>query len=176
MKFLKSNFVFTIILSSLIVLQACKAKKLIQKPVPAAQPEQQAPVQPSQPAPVKEVPPAAPAAKPDYNFSNIQFEFNSSVLKTESYPVLDKAATAMKMDPSVKFILKGYASQEGTTEHNMVLSQDRANAVKEYLVNSGVSSQVLMAEGFGIKDPVADNNTEAGRTLNRRVEIHKQAN
>jgi OOP family OmpA-OmpF porin len=80
----------------------------------------------------------------------------------------------MKMDPSVKFNLNGYASIEGTEEYNKTLSQDRANAVKEYLVNSGVSSASLTAMGYGTASPVGDNSTEAGRALNRRVEIHKQ--
>ncbi len=79
----------------------------------------------------------------------------------------------MKMDPSAKFMLSGYASAEGTDEHNMQLSVDRANAVKEYLVNSGVSGSNLTAKGFGESNPVADNTTEDGRVLNRRVEIKK---
>jgi OmpA-OmpF porin, OOP family len=174
MKFIRSSFAPIIILCALVALQSCKAKKLAQKPVPPAPVTQPAaPVQQTKPvtAPVQQ--PAPPAPKPDYNFSNIQFEFNSSVLKTASYPVLDKAATNMKMDPSVKFNVNGYASIEGTAEHNMILSQDRANSVKVYLVNSGVSSTQLTATGYGTSNPVGDNSTEDGRVLNRRVEIHK---
>ncbi|MDB4904415.1 MAG: oprF 2 [Mucilaginibacter sp.] len=177
MKFIRSSYTFIIVLSALIALQACKAKKLIQKPAaPADTAKAAAPAAPVQetkpetPAP----PPAPPVEKPDYNFSNIQFEFDSGILKTDSYPALDKAASAMKMDPSVKFLLNGYASEEGTPEHNMTLSQDRANSVKEYLVNSGVSSANLTAKGYGTANPVADNSTDAGKVLNRRVEIHKQ--
>ena len=80
----------------------------------------------------------------------------------------------MKMDLSVKFELRGYASKEGTYQHNLVLSQDRANSVRLYLVNSGVPGQNLAAKGYGIKNPIADNSTEDGRVLNRRVEIHRQ--
>jgi OOP family OmpA-OmpF porin len=106
-------------------------------------------------------------------FQNIQFEFNSGILKTASYPIMDKAAVEMKKNPSVKFILKGYASAEGTDEHNMALSVERATAVKAYLVNSGISADNLTIKGFGDKNPVADNNTEAGRVRNRRVEMIK---
>lgn len=175
MKFIRSSFAPIAILCALISLQACKAKKLVQKPVQPTEtkPTPRAPVQQPQPQPVVQQS-AAPAEKPDYNFNNIQFDFNSSVLKTASYPFLDKAAAAMKMDPSVKFNLNGYASIEGTEEYNKTLSQDRANAVKEYLVNSGVSSASLTAMGYGTASPVGDNSTEAGRALNRRVEIHKQ--
>jgi OOP family OmpA-OmpF porin len=56
----------------------------------------------------------------------------------------------------------------------MELSVDRANAVKAYLINSGVSSDNISTQGYGEANPVADNTTEAGRILNRRVEISKQ--
>lgn len=159
-------------------MEACKAKKLPAKPAqpvvantPPARPVEQ-PSQQQQPVMAQTQP--APVEKPDYNFNNIQFEFNSSVLKTDSYPLLDKAAAAMKVDPTTTFNLNGYASIEGTEEYNLTLSQDRANSVKTYLVNSGVRSTQLTAQGFGTTNPVGDNSTEAGRILNRRVEIHKQ--
>jgi len=176
MKFLRTGLLPVAILSALVSLQACKAKKLPPKPV---QPQQTSNTPPPAPAPkpqpaVTQAPPPAPAPAPDYNFSNIQFEFNSSVLKTDAYPLLDKAAAAMKADPLVTFNLNGYASIEGTEEYNITLSQDRANSVKTYLVNSGVSSTQLTAKGYGTANPVGDNSTEAGRVLNRRVEIHKQ--
>jgi OOP family OmpA-OmpF porin len=176
MKSIKSKFVNSLfILFAVASLQACHTKKLVQKPAPVAEMAKPAPVVAAvQPKPVDKptvmTPP--PVAKPDYNFSNIQFEFNSGILKTDSYPVLDKAATEMKINPSVKFILKGYASIEGTEKHNMELSVDRANSVKSYLVNSGVNVNNILANGYGTKDPIADNDTETGKVLNRRVEIH----
>lgn len=175
MKFLKFNLFPIVILFVLVSLQACKPKKVVQKTPPPADTTKQAPVQ--QPAPQPTTPtttaPTPPPA-PDYNFSNIQFEFDSGVLKTDSYPILDKAAAEMKKDPSVKFILKGYASIEGTPEHNIILSQDRANSVKVYLINTGISANQLTAKGYGVTNPIADNNTEAGKVLNRRVEIKVQ--
>jgi OOP family OmpA-OmpF porin len=177
MRFLRALYLPVIILSSVILLQACKAKKLAQKPEPVAEVTKPAPVEETKPAPVAETPKPAPApevAKPDYNFSNIQFEFNSGILKTDSYPIMDKAAAQMKMDPSVKFILNGHASAEGTDAHNMALSVERATAVKAYLVNSGINADNLTVKGYGDKKPIADNSTEAGRVLNRRVEIVKQ--
>jgi OmpA-OmpF porin, OOP family len=175
MKFLRANFQIILIAITLISLQACKAKKkVVQQPPPPvetpAQPVQQTPPPPA-PTPA---PAPAPAPAPDYNFSNIQFEFNSGILKTESYAMLDKAASEIKKDPSAAFILKGYASAEGTDEHNMQLSIDRANSVKVYLVNTGVAAANLTTKGYGESNPVADNTTEAGRIINRRVEIKKQ--
>jgi OOP family OmpA-OmpF porin len=93
------------------------------------------------------------------------------VLKTGSYQALDKAAAEMKKDKTVKFVLNGNSSAEGTDQRNMELSVERANSVKLYLVNSGVSGDSLDIKGLGESNPVADNKTEEGRVLNRRVEI-----
>jgi OmpA-OmpF porin, OOP family len=173
MKSIKPLYYLTVILCAAVMLQACKAKKLAQKPAPPTPVETPAPTPPpapaAQPAPVQQ--PAPAPAPPNYNFTNIQFEFNSGVLKSASYPILDAAATEMKKDPSAKFILKGYASAEGTAEHNMQLSVDRANAVKAYLINSGVNADNLTTKGYGEANPIADNSTEAGRVTNRRVEM-----
>ena len=106
-------------------------------------------------------------------YSNIQFEFDSSVLKTSSYPVLD--ATSADLRSSGKTVtIDGYASSEGTAAHNMRLSKDRANSVKTYLVNSGVESKKVKIKGYGETHPIADNSTEDGRVLNRRVEFKKK--
>jgi OOP family OmpA-OmpF porin len=102
-------------------------------------------------------------------FENIQFEFNSSVLKTESYPILDKLSSTLRENGG-KATLTGYASSEGTTAYNLKLSRDRANSVKTYLVNSGVSSSALTVKAMGEANPVASNDTEEGRIQNRRVE------
>jgi OOP family OmpA-OmpF porin len=176
MKLLKSVLAPAIILSVFISLESCHAKKkVVQASPPPADTTKQAPPPPAPapppPAPVQAPPPPAPA--PDYNFSNIQFEFDSSILRTSSYPALDKAAVEMKKDPSATFMLNGYASSEGTPGHNMTLSQDRANSVKAYLVNSGVPTVNITTKGNGEANPVADNSTDAGRVLNRRVEMKK---
>jgi len=111
----------------------------------------------------------APMASP---FTNIQFDFDSSVLRTSSYPVLD-ASSADLRSGSATVELDGFASSEGTAAHNMRLSKDRANAVKTYLVNSGVDAKRIKVKGFGETKPIADNSTEEGRIANRRVEFKK---
>ncbi len=172
MKLLKSLFAPILILCAIVALQACKAKKLAQKPKPPVETAAAVPVpQPKpQPAPVQPAP--APAPKPDLNIDQvkIQFDFNSSVLKTDSYATLDQLASQIKSSNHT-YLLNGYASIEGTAEHNLILSRDRANAVKTYLVNAGIPAGNLKTKGFGTKHPVADNSTEEGRILNRRVEI-----
>ena len=108
-----------------------------------------------------------------FNYKNIQFEFNSSVLKTSSYPVLDAIALQMKNSVETKFQLNGHSSAEGSDERNMMLSVDRANAVKAYLVNNGIKNNNLITKGFGEAKPIVANSTETNKALNRRVEIKR---
>ena len=105
-------------------------------------------------------------------YAPIGFEFDSSVLKTESYSTLDKLAKELR-DSNGSVKLDGYASAEGTEEYNNNLSKDRANAVKQYLVNAGVAASSITANGYGEANPIASNSTEEGRVQNRRVEIKK---
>jgi OOP family OmpA-OmpF porin len=178
MKFLKTFYLPLVIILSVAVLPACKSKKVLKPSPPFIAPASTTPTTPPPPppAPPKQTPPPpAPAPeKPDYNFKNIQFEFNSGILKTDAYPILDKAAAEMKKDPSVKFVLNGNSSAEGSEEHNMTLSVERANSVKTYLVNTGVSADLLTVKGYGESKPISPNTDEASRALNRRVEIKLQ--
>jgi OmpA-OmpF porin, OOP family len=107
-------------------------------------------------------------------YSNIQFEFDSSVLRTSSYPVLDATSADLRTNAGKTVELDGFASSEGTAAHNMRLSKDRANSVKTYLVNSGVDAKRLKVKAFGETHPIADNSTEDGRILNRRVEFKQK--
>lgn len=118
--------------------------------------------------------PEVVASEPSFNYKNILFEFNSSVLKTSSYAVLDEIAREMKKYPSMSFNLNGHSSAEGTEKRNMVLSIDRATAVKSYLVTAGINANNLITKGFGESVPLTSNDTESGRQLNRRVEIRKR--
>jgi OOP family OmpA-OmpF porin len=113
-----------------------------------------------------------PGVAPVSPYTNIQFEFDSSVLKTSSYPVLDASSADLKANSSV-VTLAGYASSEGTAAHNLRLSRDRAISVRTYLVNSGVDAKRLKIKAYGETHPIADNTNEDGRVLNRRVEFHR---
>jgi OOP family OmpA-OmpF porin len=105
-------------------------------------------------------------------YSNIQFEFDSSVLRTSAYPVLDATSADLRTS-GASVEVSGYASSEGTAAHNLQLSKDRANSVKTYLVNSGVAASKLRTKGYGETNPIADNSTEEGRVLNRRVSFKR---
>ena len=106
-----------------------------------------------------------------FNYKNIQFEFNSSVLKTSSYIVLDAIAQQMKNNLDTKFLLDGHSSAEGSDQRNMMLSVDRANAVKAYLVNNGIKNSNLITKGYGESKPIVPNSSDSNKALNRRVEI-----
>ncbi|MFD1629627.1 acyloxyacyl hydrolase [Pseudopedobacter beijingensis] len=115
--------------------------------------------------------PEPPAVEKEITSDNIQFEFNSSVLRTSAYPTLDRVSADLRANKSKKVQLDGHASSEGTEAYNMQLSIDRANSVKTYLVNSGVDAKRISVKGYGESRPIASNATEEGRILNRRVEF-----
>ncbi|MBB5441372.1 hypothetical protein HDC92_005080 [Pedobacter sp. AK017] len=99
----------------------------------------------------------------------ISFEYNSSVLKTESYLLLDKLSSILRENGD-DIELRGYYSSEKTASYALTLSRYFANSVKTYLVNSGVNPNKITIKAFGERDPVASNETEDGRIRNRRVE------
>jgi len=175
MNITKNIFLTSLIALSTLTIYSCKTKKMVTKPAPAPVAKPAPPVEEKKPEPVpQKEPEAAPSAKPDFNLDDIQFEFNSFVLKTASFSILDKAVAEMKKSPTTKFVLHGHSSAEGTPEHNMQLSVDRANAVKSYFINAGLSADNFTVVGHGEKEPISTNNNEEGRTLNRRTEIKLQ--
>ncbi|KRT14091.1 hypothetical protein ASU31_21130 [Pedobacter ginsenosidimutans] len=170
------NLLFTTLLALFtLTMYSCKTKKLVAKPAPAPVEKPAPPVEEKKPAPAPEKEEApAPAEKPNFNLDNIQFEFNSFVLKTSSFAILDKAVAEMKKSPTTKFVLNGHSSAEGTPDHNMQLSIDRANAVKSYFINAGLNGNNFTVVGHGEKEPISSNDSEEGRMVNRRTEIKVQ--
>jgi OOP family OmpA-OmpF porin len=75
--------------------------------------------------------------------------------------------------PDVAVEIRGYTDSSGSDALNLRLSQERADAVKTYLVERGVDASRLVAKGYGEADPIANNDTPEGRTQNRRVEMHR---
>lgn len=121
--------------------------------------------------PVKYIPTTEETAIIKTAFSQLEFESAKDVIKPSSYSSLDGLATLLKQHPEWTVELKGYTDSSGNAEKNLQLSKDRANAVKTYLVNKGVSASTIKSSGFGAADPIATNSTAAGRAQNRRVEI-----
>lgn len=100
----------------------------------------------------------------------VHFAFNSYALDSKAQGILNEAATIIKDHPNQKVILKGWTDYIGSDAYNKVLSQNRANAVKNYLEKQGIPASRMTAIGCG-KSFKYDNHTEEGRYMNRRVEI-----
>jgi OmpA-OmpF porin, OOP family len=103
---------------------------------------------------------------------NIFFATGSAKLLAKSYSSLKEVAQILKDNPSYKINVDGYTDITGSADKNQVLSENRANSVKEYLKANGVDDSRITATGHGINDPIADNKTVAGRAKNRRVEMN----
>ncbi|MBR3386769.1 MAG: OmpA family protein [Bacteroidales bacterium] len=108
--------------------------------------------------------------------SGILFDFNKATLKADAKRNLDKFASEMADLPDTDITVLGHTDNVGTAEANQKVSDNRANAVSNYLQGKGISKDRIIAEGHSYNDPVADNSTAEGRAQNRRVEIYISAN
>ena len=102
----------------------------------------------------------------------IEFDFNQATIRPESRPVLDKAVQVLQEYPDIRLEIVGHTDNVGTREFNLDLSRRRAQAVRDYLVAGGVAADRLEVRGAGPDEPIAGNDTEAGRARNRRTEFH----
>ena len=103
--------------------------------------------------------------------NNIFFAQSKYVLRETSYPELQRLIKTLKAYPQVEIKIEGHTDNQGDPALNLKLSQDRVNEVKKYIVSKGISSSRITTEGFGDKKPIASNEQEETRRLNRRVEF-----
>ncbi|SFP47576.1 OmpA family protein [Pseudomonas borbori] len=135
-------------------------------PVVAAAPEPM-----PEPAPVAEEPAQVVRVELD-----VKFDFDKAQVKEESYGDIKNLADFMNQYPQTSTTVEGHTDSVGTDAYNQQLSEKRASAVREVLVNQyGVEGQRVNAAGYGETQPVADNATESGRAINRRVEAQVEA-
>lgn len=102
---------------------------------------------------------------------SINFDSNSSTLRSDAYVLLAQNALVLLSNPDMKVEIGGYTDGRGNTDANVKLSQERADAVKKYLLSKGISASRLTVKAYGTTSPISDNDTETGRALNRRVEL-----
>lgn len=102
---------------------------------------------------------------------NVEFNAAKSTLLKSSYIELNKLAEELTKDKRMNIEIVGYTDNNGTEQKNIVLSQERAKAVSDYLISKGISSKRILTKGLGSANPIAPNNTEEGRRKNRRVEF-----
>ncbi|AWL13099.1 putative lipoprotein YiaD [Saliniradius amylolyticus] len=103
--------------------------------------------------------------------SNVTFATDSATISSGFYPVLNDVAKVLNKYQKTYLLVEGHTDSTGSAEHNQRLSENRANAVRNYLVGQSVDQRRLTTQGMGESQPVADNSTESGRQLNRRVEL-----
>jgi OOP family OmpA-OmpF porin len=107
-----------------------------------------------------------------FDFDRIMFEKNAAKLSKESQEQIDNIVKILKAYPNVNIKIGGYTDDTGDAAANLTLSKSRADAVKQGIVNKGIKASRIQSEGYGKEHPVASNDTEEGRTQNRRIAIN----
>jgi outer membrane protein OmpA-like peptidoglycan-associated protein len=102
---------------------------------------------------------------------NLYFETGSAKLRPASDAQLNEFAAALAANRDARVTVRGYTDNRGSAASNMLLSEERANAVKADLVRKGIAADRLTVQGYGEEDPIADNATAPGRGMNRRVTV-----
>lgn len=102
---------------------------------------------------------------------NIFFDFNKATLRPESKAELERLATLMRENPTLKIEISGHTDNVGSAAYNKTLSEQRAKAVVDYLIGVGIAADRMTFVGYGFDKPIASNATDEGRQLNRRTEF-----
>ncbi|MBL7111082.1 MAG: PD40 domain-containing protein [Bacteroidales bacterium] len=102
---------------------------------------------------------------------NVFFEYNKHDLKNESRIELNKVVKLMNENPTLVVELSGHTDNTGTAEYNQALSENRAISVRNFLIEKGIDENRMTFKGYGLTMPIATNNTEEGRAINRRTEL-----
>jgi len=103
--------------------------------------------------------------------NNVFFDFDKSNLRDESFVELDRVVTLLKDNPAIEIEMSAHTDSKGSDEYNLKLSDNRARSVREYIVSKGIAPERIVSQGYGESKPVASNDTDDGRQINRRVEF-----
>ena len=106
-----------------------------------------------------------------YTLENVYFDVDKWDLKPASFVALDQLFNAMKENPTMTIELAGHTDSDADDNHNMILSQRRADAVMKYITDKGIAKNRIMAKGYGEKAPIVPNDTPANKAKNRRTEV-----
>jgi len=104
-------------------------------------------------------------------FDHLNFESGSSQLTADSHDTVTSLSEILKAYPNAQVQLSGHTDNTGTPEANQTLSLNRANAIKQQLVNTGIATDRISTAGYGQDRPIAPNDTEQGKAQNRRLEL-----
>jgi OOP family OmpA-OmpF porin len=126
------------------------------------------------PEPVPPPPPPPPPPEPVKEkivLRGVNFDFDQAEIRGDAAVILDEAVEILKRNPDRQIVVEGHTDWTGPEEYNQSLSESRAEAVKDYMVENGVEAERLSVVGYGETQPVAPNDTRDGRARNRRVEM-----
>ena len=118
-----------------------------------------------------EIPLTALRVGANLRLNNILFDTNQAFLRPESYAELDRVVRLMEENPDLNILIQAHTDNVGNNASNKRLSDRRAASAMQYLLENGVAQSRMSSIGFGATKPIADNGTEEGRQLNRRVEL-----
>jgi OOP family OmpA-OmpF porin len=103
--------------------------------------------------------------------NNVFFDFDKWDLRAESFVELDRVVKLLNENPTIEIEMSAHTDSRGSDEYNFKLSDNRAKSVMEYIISKGISPTRITSQGYGETKPVATNDTDDGRQLNRRVEF-----
>lgn len=106
----------------------------------------------------------------NFTLKNVFYDIGKATLRPESFKTLNNLVEALKFNPTTVIEIGGHTDNVGTPESNLLLSDNRARTVRDYLVKNGITTERLIPKGYGDTRPIADNKTEKGKQENRRTE------
>lgn len=106
-----------------------------------------------------------------FTLDDVHFDFGKASLRPESFVELEELLEYLTQKDDIRIEIAGHTDNIGKDADNLKLSQARANAIRDYLLKKGIKPSRVMAKGYGASEPVADNDTEEGRQMNRRTEV-----
>ena len=104
-------------------------------------------------------------------FEDVHFDFDRFNLRPDALKILDEAITRLQANPTLNVTIEGHCDSVGTAEYNLALGERRSNSVRDYLVSRGITMNRLRTVSYGEERPIADNDTAAGRAMNRRAHL-----
>jgi peptidoglycan-associated lipoprotein len=104
-------------------------------------------------------------------FEDVHFDFDRFNLRPDALKILDDAVAKLQSNPTLNVTIEGHCDAIGTVEYNLALGERRANSVRDYLTSRGIAATRLRTVSYGEERPIADNNTAAGRAMNRRAHL-----
>lgn len=164
-------FVFYVAVLAALVTAGCSKKTTKVSEQPSVETEQPKPV-PEQKAPEKKIEPKKEAeSKVALSFQTVYFDFDNYNIRSDQRDVLANNASVLEAYPDVRVLIIGNCDERGTIEYNLALGDKRANTVKEYLQNYGISGNRLSTLSYGEEQPADPGHNEAAWAKNRRAEF-----